>query len=44
MLTHHAREADVARALAEITSLDVVARAPMVIRIEDKNGQEVKCT
>jgi homoserine dehydrogenase len=28
MLTHHAREADVARALAEITSLDVVASTP----------------
>jgi homoserine dehydrogenase len=40
MLTHHAREADVSRALAEIGALDVVAGAPMLIRIEDENGQE----
>ena len=40
MLTHHAREADVTRALAEISALDVVASVPMLIRIEDENGQE----
>ncbi|WP_372682641.1 homoserine dehydrogenase [Desulfosarcina sp.] len=40
MLTHHAREADVIRALAEIGALDVVASTPMLIRIEDDNGQE----
>jgi len=40
MLTHHAREADVARALSEICALDVVASTPMLIRIEDDNGQE----
>ena len=40
MLTHHAREADVTRALAEISALDVVASTPMLIRIEDDNGQE----
>ena len=40
MLTHHAREADVTRALSEISALDVVASRPMVIRIEDENGQE----
>jgi homoserine dehydrogenase len=38
MLTHHAREADVNRALAEIGALDVVAGIPMLIRIEDENG------
>jgi homoserine dehydrogenase len=40
MLTHHAREADVTRALTEIGALDVVASKPMLIRIEDENGQE----
>jgi homoserine dehydrogenase len=40
MLTHHAREADVTRALSEIGALDVVAGAPMLIRIEDENGQD----
>ena len=40
MLTHHAREADVTRALSEISVLDVVASTPMLIRIEDDNGQE----
>jgi len=40
MLTHHAREADVTRALAEISTLDVVASTPMLIRIEDDDGQE----
>jgi homoserine dehydrogenase len=41
MLTHHAREADVTRALTEIGGLDVVASKPMLIRIEeDENGQE----
>jgi homoserine dehydrogenase len=40
MLTHHAREADVTRALAEISALDVVASTPMLIRIEDDDGQE----
>jgi homoserine dehydrogenase len=38
MLTHHAREADVNRALAEIGALDVVAGVPMLIRIEEENG------
>ena len=40
MLTHQAREADVTRALSEISALDVVASTPMLIRIEDDNGQE----
>ena len=38
MLTHHAREADVTRALSEIRTLDVVASTPMLIRIEDDDG------
>ena len=40
MLTHHAREKDVTRALSEIRALDVVGGTPMLIRIEDQNGQE----
>jgi homoserine dehydrogenase len=37
MITHWAREADVQQALAEISSLDVVGDAPVLIRIEDDN-------
>jgi len=40
MLTHHALEADVSRALNEIASLDVVAGTPMLIRIEDDGAQD----
>ena len=40
MLTHFAREADVIQALNEIRALDVIAGRPMLIRIEDENGQE----
>ncbi|BBO92039.1 homoserine dehydrogenase [Desulfosarcina ovata] len=40
MLTHQAREADVSKALAEISVLDVMVGAPMLIRIEDQNGQD----
>ena len=40
MMTHHAREADVSQALAEIAALDTVADEPMLIRIEDENGQD----
>lgn len=39
MLTHSAREADVAKALSEIESLDVVSDTPVLIRIEDENNQ-----
>ena len=35
MLTHHAKEADVRKALSEIQALDVVWEAPILIRIED---------
>lgn len=38
MLTHHAKEADVKKALSEISSLDITEGEPVLIRIED-NGQ-----
>ena len=38
MLTHQAREADVKKALSEITRLDIVSDQPVLIRIEDENG------
>jgi homoserine dehydrogenase len=41
MLTHLAKEADVKKAMAEITSLDVVSDSPVLIRIEDENGQDL---
>ena len=37
MLSHKAREADVRKALTEISALDVVGDQPVLIRIEDKN-------
>lgn len=40
MLTHRAKEADVQKALEEISVLDVVADTPMLIRIEDADGEE----
>ncbi len=40
MLSHLAKEEDVQNALAEIRVLDVVSRAPMLIRIEDDNYEE----
>jgi homoserine dehydrogenase len=40
MLTHHAREADVKKALSEIEHLDVVGDKPVLIRIEDENSQD----
>ena len=40
MLSHLAREEDVQNAMAEIRVLDVVSRAPMLIRIEDDNYEE----
>jgi homoserine dehydrogenase len=39
MLTHLAREADVQDALSDIYSLDVVSDPPVLIRIEDENGE-----
>ena len=38
MLTHLSKEADVRKALTEITALDIVGDAPVLIRIEDKDG------
>ena len=35
MLTHLAKEADVKKALNEISTLDVVSAEPVLIRIED---------
>jgi homoserine dehydrogenase len=40
MMTHQAREADVKAALADISGLDIVSDAPVLIRIEDENGDE----
>jgi len=40
MLTHQAVEKAVRQALAEITALDVVADTPILIRIEDEDGEE----
>ncbi len=39
MFTHRAKEADVKKAMAEISRLDVVGDRPMVIRIEDEDGE-----
>ena len=35
MLSHLVKEADVKKALSEISALDVVADEPVLIRIED---------
>ena len=40
MLTHLAKEADVKKALSEISQLDVVSDRPVLIRIEDENGED----
>jgi homoserine dehydrogenase len=40
MLTHLAREADVQKALSDIYDLDVVSDRPVLIRIEDENGED----
>ncbi len=40
MMTHQAREADVKAALSEISALDIVGVPPVLIRIEDENGDE----
>ena len=40
MLTHLAREADVQKALSDICDLDVVSDRPVLIRIEDENGED----
>ena len=40
MLTHIAREADIQKALTQITALDVVSDRPILIRIEDEDGSD----
>lgn len=40
MLTHPAKEAAVQKALAKIADLDVVGKAPVLIRIEQEEGEE----
>ncbi len=40
MLTHLAEEADVIKAMSEISLLNVVSDEPVLIRIEDENRQE----
>jgi homoserine dehydrogenase len=40
MLTHLAREADVQHALSDISTLDVVSDRPVLIRIENENGED----
>lgn len=39
MLTHHAKEANVQKALQSITNLDVVGQEPMLIRIEQEQNE-----
>jgi homoserine dehydrogenase len=38
MMTHQAREADIKAALSDISALDIVSDPPVLIRIEDENG------
>ena len=40
MISHHAKEADVRNALAQISALDVVSATPILIRIEDENERD----
>jgi len=40
MVTHLAKEADVKKAISELTSIDVVSDRPVLVRIEDDNGQD----
>lgn len=40
MITHHAKEADVRHAFAQISALDVVSTTPVLIRIEDEGEHE----
>ncbi|RZB35139.1 MAG: homoserine dehydrogenase [Desulfobacteraceae bacterium Eth-SRB1] len=40
ILTHLAREADVKKALSEISSLDIISDSPVLIRVEDENGED----
>lgn len=40
ILTHLAKEADVKKALSEIASLDIISDNPVLIRVEDENGED----
>lgn len=40
MVSHFAKEADVQKALAEISTLDIVGDKPVLIRIENENGSD----
>jgi homoserine dehydrogenase len=40
MLTHRAKEADVKKALSEISVLDIVGNKPALIRIEDEKNED----
>ena len=40
MLTHFAREADVQHALSDIANLDVVSDRPVLIRIDNEDGED----
>ncbi|MEA3427803.1 MAG: homoserine dehydrogenase [Thermodesulfobacteriota bacterium] len=39
ILTHLAKEADVKKALSEISSLDIISDSPVLIRVEDENRE-----
>ncbi len=39
ILTHLAKEADVKKALSQISSLDIISDSPVLIRVEDENGE-----
>ena len=40
ILTHLAKEADVKKALSQISSLDIISDNPVLIRVEDENGED----
>jgi len=40
ILTHLAKEADVKKALSQISSLDIISDSPVLIRVEDENGED----
>ena len=40
MVTHRAREADVKAALSKVAEIEVVSDTPVLIRIEDEDGQD----
>jgi len=40
MLTHLAREADIQRAMSEMSSLEVISNEPTLIRIEDQDSED----